>query len=1524
MPRSLPPQPLPQEPDDAGPELEFEYWRNRTSKLNGIADQLKGRDHRVAMSVLGMAKSKVHKRWKGLDAAISDACNEAKDNSRYLSTLDKYLEPLVGGGTPAAVAEALPGLMNAIKMMYTVSRFYNTTERLTGLFGRITNKIISTSKLYLHAGDPSTSLWQLDAHQLVVRLRECIALCKAYREQYWLTKDKLAKQPDGKHFDLPEETIFGKSERFSSRLGQLVDLFTTVGQFRALASHRVEGMAELMSIYDAAVANMISKPYELLDYDKLAFEEDRLSFDASIREVERLLVRFINASFETISSTDASLRVLQQLQAVLDRPLLKDDINSKLVVVFHNYGLDLETVRRMYEKQKGAPPTVRNVPPVTGAITWARQLMRRIEEPMLKFQANSGLMNTKEAKKIVRTYNRIARTVVEFETLWHMAWAKSIEASKAGIAATLLIRHPTDKKLYVNFDREILQLIREAKLLTRIGVAVPEAAMAVMLQEDKLKRYYNELSYSLDQYRAVVAQIPPVLSPLLEPHLKDFERKLHPGMVTLTWTSMNIDGYLHRVHATLFRLGDVVSKAKDLVQARIERNMWAISNMRLVDLPSDASFTLDRFVSLQERFVHEQSAVLSTRLREAEEAVAGLMKLITEYPLEPGIPGPSAEKKEEVRAYFAQLMYRAVLNCTKASLNVMKRRVGSRASGGFLFAERPFINIAVELTIPHVSTTPSLDDVQAAINRCSRAVLGASKQVAVWSSPSGRNRGGTLFDELGKDKEIVRTVLVLTGAVDGVKRRVLEHIEQFSKYEWLWTESKDAAHSSFIARDPSVEDFESELQRYVAVEDDVARIVPVQNVGIISLVMAPLKYSLRAEAAAWKTKYTQNLQVTAKKKLDLLVAWIDDVSLRLKQEIRDLGSVRFAMGVLKEVRDRERTIEQDFSPVEEIYGLLARHDHRMSREEADTVANLSSLWKKLRRQADSVADAMTAQQTRLKSELVRNVKQFAADIAQFRNDWDSNGPATPGIEASQGRERLKRYAALWEVMEARRVHFRAGEELFGLRKVEYQDLSRTEKEIEHLEQMYGLHLEVMTALGSFRELMWVDVPEEMGGIESALARFQSLSKKVPKAMRGFEAFTEVKKSVDEFVATVPLLRLLIHPCMRSRHWTMLMNATGKHLNVGGESFRLFNILDANLLEKKRDVEEISKAARSELQIEERFTLILEEWTDCALEFAEFKDRGCIVLGDSATTAMMERLDETQMNISSMLNSRHIGPLRDEVQSIYNKLAAASEIVEQWVQVQTSWLHLVVVFNGGAILKQMPEEVRRFRVIDRSWEELMVKARETRLLLTFCFGNEHLRSTLTHIQEQLEVSSMALSDFLGEKRGIFSRFHFVSDAMLLDMLSEESNLDHIQVHLASIFDSVDNIEFDDKMRIVAISSDDGQPLRLADPVVPEGNIEEWLGSLETEIKRTVGRAVQTAALDCETMQIEPLTHKHPAQVALLAMQILWTLEVEDSLSKFSLNDSARKAAVRVQSLVAIGRRTGAELQEHGVCVGCSTK
>jgi len=76
---------------------------------------------------------------------VTEALNEAKDNVKYLQTLEKFIDPL-DNGSPDSIKEILPALMNSIKMIHTIARYYNTNERMTALFAKITTNIIKTCK----------------------------------------------------------------------------------------------------------------------------------------------------------------------------------------------------------------------------------------------------------------------------------------------------------------------------------------------------------------------------------------------------------------------------------------------------------------------------------------------------------------------------------------------------------------------------------------------------------------------------------------------------------------------------------------------------------------------------------------------------------------------------------------------------------------------------------------------------------------------------------------------------------------------------------------------------------------------------------------------------------------------------------------------------------------------------------------------------------------------------------------------------------------------------------------------------------------------------------------------------------------------------------------------------------------------------------------------------------------------------------------------------------------------------------
>jgi dynein heavy chain len=1110
---------------------------------------------------------------------------------------------------------------------------------------------------------------------------------------------------------------------------------------------------------------------------------------------------------------------------------------------------------------------------------------------------------------------------------------RGIEAAKSGLQSTLIVRHPTTDKLYVNFDHQILELMKEAKCLRRLNHEIPESAKMVLMMEDKYKHHYNLLSYALGEYERVMDGVPEILAPLLKPHVAELQCVINPGLVTLTWTSMNIQSYLQRFHVEMVRFNELVEKLKDIVANRLTRNQSVIKALPLIEMPEEGTtLVLDKFVAMQQKFASDQTVIMREKNIEIEAAMRDLVQQILAYELSYVSLTVDQADIDNLADYFSRTTYRSVLECTRTSLETLKTRVASRTLANFLFIDAPIFEVNVEMTATGAVMNPTLTEIQDAINVCARAVLGCSRSLSVWEADAWdeSKTGRRVFDVISRDKDIVRVVLLLTGSIEGVKRQVHEYIHTFVKYDYLWKEDKKKAYNAFMAMNPSLEDFEAELKKYDMIEQEIMRIPEAHNIGALSLDTTPLKTALSLEARTWKKQYAQNLHQQAKSELDAITTWIDAHKRYLTREINDLDDVRNAMGYLSAIRDKETMLDWEFGPVEEKYALLHRYRVEIPKDESDQVTDLTYSWKKLKKEADNITDNLRQSQASFRKNLIRNVRMFTVDVAQFRTDFEANGPNVPGLPPMDANERLRKFERLFEERERKWHAYVAGEELFGLPITPYPELEKTKGELQLLQKLYNLYTDVLAKVGEFNDMPWTDVcgfnekgESNISGMVKKLEEFQLACKKMPKELRGWDAYVELKKTVDDFLDTLPLVEQLANPSLRPRHWKALEELTGQTLNVASDTFKLSTLLDAGILEIGEDVEEIAGSAVKELAIEGKLNDIATDWSARVLTFGPFKARGNIVLNMGATAEMMEVLEESQMGLGSMLASRFVIPFKELANEWVEKLSAVSEILEQWTAVQAMWQYLEAVFTSGDIAKQLPQESKRFQGIDKNWVKIMSKGNEAPNVINYIYGNDVLKQLLPHMIEQLELCQKALSGYLDQKRASFPRFFFVADATLLEVLSQGSNPQAIQPHLQSVFDSVVYAEFGkkEKTQIEVLQSADGQTIKLVNPVKAEGNIEEWLDKLLKEMQNTVNRVISYAASDCDVMDTESLTHKYQAQVSLIGIQFKWTTDSEDALyraksEKGIIKATNKKHQQRLTDLVSINMRSDQDLKQYG--------
>ncbi|CDJ70103.1 hypothetical protein, conserved [Eimeria necatrix] len=247
--------------------------------------------------------------------------------------------------------------------------------------------------------------------------------------------------------------------------------YSTIQQFSNIADQKFEGMDIYVDRFKAIFNDFKVKRHDLLDFYNNRFDRDFVEFSVRVSNLESSMIPQINEIFETTSSIDESLRLLQKLQETVFSENLKAELKGKISLIIHRYSIELVQIQEEYERHKTNPPPSKDMPPIPNNIIWARDLLKKIE---------------------------VAETLVEYELRWHQAWTECVQATAAGLNNSILVRNPNTGKLSINFDGDIARLIREAKVLERMSIDIPESGRIVFLREKKLKGCFDELKFVLD------------------------------------------------------------------------------------------------------------------------------------------------------------------------------------------------------------------------------------------------------------------------------------------------------------------------------------------------------------------------------------------------------------------------------------------------------------------------------------------------------------------------------------------------------------------------------------------------------------------------------------------------------------------------------------------------------------------------------------------------------------------------------------------------------------------------------------------------------------------------------------------------------------------------------------------------------------------------------------------------------------------------------------------------------------------
>ncbi|NXC02597.1 DYH8 protein, partial [Orthonyx spaldingii] len=754
---------LRREAKDSGPLNELENWKYMSAKLNFIIEQIKGQNCKAVINVLKVAHSKVLKTWQELDGRITDAANESKDNVKYLGTLEKICQPLYSSDV-VTMTQGIPNLIKSVQMIHRISKYYNTSERITSLLIKVTNQIITTCKTYItDAG--LNGVWEQETSVVIGKIKECICLLKEYQKCFCEAKQETLENLGEKAFEVSEVYIFGKSEAFCRRLEKIMEMIALEQNFNKLALCAIEGI-DLMAVKFKNVYHIFQKkPYDYLDPQVTEFDSDFVKFMSEVKRLETQLQTFMRTCFRKILSSQNSLELLQRFQN-LNMPCLQEETAHTVGCILQHYVAELEATKQLYQNEKDDPPIARNMPPIAGKILWVRQLFRRINEPISYFHKHSDILASPEGKAVVQSYNKFAYVLVEFEVVYHTAWMKEISRLQYPLQSTIFVRHPKTEKFLVNFDPQIPEIVRETKCMIKLGLEVPEQAVKIAIIENKLKSNKLQLEDLIQSYEDLCKKTPNMFVNLLTPKMEKMEGVLRQGLTMLTWSSVTLETFFQEADEVLHIFRQLLRKVNVLSEVQIGSILKEISSTSLVSLPVDGPIEIEDLLTDNEKYTQECAALLNIKSMHVEDAVQELIVLFEknyEFP-SPKTPGlkekhiafESKEKEKEktpaeapqsddnrgndkeeefkknckdLLAYFSRRLLVSLQKATRLSLDSIKRRMTVPIKSEEI---TPFLKAEVHLDIPNLVLVPSLDDIQRAIHRMIQLTLEVSRGVAQW------------------------------------------------------------------------------------------------------------------------------------------------------------------------------------------------------------------------------------------------------------------------------------------------------------------------------------------------------------------------------------------------------------------------------------------------------------------------------------------------------------------------------------------------------------------------------------------------------------------------------------------------------------------------------------------------------------------------------------------------------------------------------------------------------------------------
>ena len=217
-------------------------------------------------------------------------------------------------------------------------------------------------------------------------------------------------------------------------------------------------------------------------------------------------------------------------------------------------------------------------------------------------------------------------------------------------------------------------------------------------------------------------------------------------------------------------------------------------------------------------------------------------------------------------------------------------------------------------------------------------------------------------------------------------------------------------------------------------------------------------------------------------------------------------------------------------------------------------------------------------------------------------------------------------------------------------------------------------------------------------------RYQRAISAAERALPSNTVLPMLRAELDTFRALLPCVVALRNPNLKPVHYDKLDAALGRQI-PRGEALTVAKALELNLHSHGQLVAKMASDATQEAALHDMIDKVREQWKVTEFATKPFKDsKDSTVLG--AVDDVMQTLEETQLVMQTVMGSPYVTALRAEAEGWHKKLQLFSDVLDEWLACQRSWMYLESIFAAPDLQRQLPAELKMFQSVDVFWKKIM--------------------------------------------------------------------------------------------------------------------------------------------------------------------------------------------------------------------------